>query len=578
MNWKVVALAAPLIATLVACPPAPEPPNFTLGIAPSSLTFVKPTSGNSAAQTVVATITPNSTFADSVILTVEAVGSASTTGINAPGLNGVPAVTIPAGSTVGNISITVSSAAATASGANYEVKAVGGSITQTQPLSLTVNPAVTPPPPPPPPAPNFTVAVSNVQAVTKPASGTSGNQNVATVTVTPSNGFTGNVSVAITGGPAGVTFNPLSINVTGASAVNGTLTATVTSTATAATTNGLVAAGTGTISGSSATRNSAPFSLTVNPAPPPALDNIAITSPTTFTAANGKLNLNVPTTFTAVARDASNTPLSPQPTITWSSSDSAKVSVTNAGVATANQLGTTPVTLTASATVGAITRTATVIVQAVYSFQGSIGMQTGVATGAAYIVKIQQPNGTKTGGSRQNVTVKGPAGYGTAGTATILGSEFSWDASNDFGVLRAPPGTAPTTLVNGSYTMETTVGSDTYTTAAQTVNTASTLPVPTGISFSPAPQPAGSQTTTVSWSAVAGASSYRVVVLKGATETFVTFADTATTSTSVTFTGLAGESFKFLVIAYSTNITSSSPTLPAQFNVSSAFSGNYVIP
>jgi hypothetical protein len=68
------------------------------------------------------------------------------------------------------------------------------------------------------------------------------------------------------------------------------------------------------------------------------------------------------------------------------------------------------------------------------------------------------------------------------------------------------------------------------------------------------------------------------VVLKGATETFVTFADTATTSTSVTFTGLAGESFKFLVIAYSTNITSSSPTLPAQFNVSSAFSGNYVIP
>jgi hypothetical protein len=574
MNWKVAALI-PLVATLVACPPAPEPANFTLGIAPASLIFTKPVTGNSAAQNVVATITPNSTFADSVILTVEAVGSASTTGINAPGLNGVPAVTIPAGSTVGNVSINVSSAAATVSNAAFQVKAVGGSITQTQPLSLTVNPGTTPPPPP---APNFTVAVSNVQPVTKPASGTSGNQNVATVTITPSNGFTGNVSVAITGGPTGVTFNPLSINVTGASAVNGTLTATVTSTATAATTNGLVAAGTGTISGSSATRNSSAFSLTVNPAPPPALDNIAITSPTTFTAANGKLNLSVPATFTAVARDVSNTPLSPQPTITWSSSDSAKVSVTNAGVATANQLGTTPVTLTASATVGAITRTATVIVQAVYSFQGSIGMQTGVAAGAAYIVKIQQPNGTKTGGSSQNVTVKGPAGYGTAGTATILGSEFSWDASNDFGVLRAPPGTAPTALVNGSYTMETTVGSDTYTTAAQTVNTASTLPVPTGINFSPAPQPAGSQTTTVSWSAVAGASSYRVVVLKGAAETFVTFADTATTSAAVTFTGLAGESFKFLVIAYSTNITSSSPTLPAQFNVSSAFSANYVIP
>ncbi len=575
MNWKTVALAVPLLAALVACPPAPEPPNFSLEIAPSSLTFTKPVSGNSAAQTVVATITPNSTFADSVILTVEAVGSASTTGINAPGLNGVPAVTIPAGSTVGNVSITVSSAAATASNANYEVKAVGGGITQTKPLSLTVNPAVTPPPPP---APNFTVAVSNVQAVTKPNTGTSSNQNVATVTVTPSNGFTGNVSIAITGGPAGVTFNPLSINVTGASAVNGTLTATVASTATAATTNGLVAAGTGTISGSSVTRNSAPFSLTVNPAPPPALDNILITSPATFTAANGKLNRNVPTTFTAVARDASNTPLSPQPTITWSSSDSAKVSVTNAGVATANQLGMTPVTLTASATVGAITKTATVTVQAVYSFQGSIGTQTGVATGAAYIVKIQQPNGTKVGGSSQNVTVKGPAGYGTGGTATILGSNFSWNASNGFGLLRAPPGSAPTTLVNGSYTMETVVGGDTYTTAPQTVDTASTLPVPTGISFSPAPQPAGLRTTTVSWSAVAGASSYRVVVLKNPSESFVTFADTATTSASVTFTGLAGESFKFLVIAYSTNITSSDPTLPAQFNVSSAFSGNYVIP
>lgn len=561
MNWKLLSLGLPLAAALVACP-APVTPSYTLDApSPTSLTFTKPSTGSTSPQIVTVSITPSGGFSSDLTATL----------VGPSGVSATP-VTIPAGATSAQLGVIASSTATVGADQAYTVQTSGGGVDpQTQPLKITVNAGTTPPPPP---APNFTVAATTPAAVTKPASGTV--MTTSTVTVTPSNGFTG--AVVITAAPTitGVTFSPLTITIPsgGTSAVTGTLAATVSSSAAVATT-AVTVTGTGTISGASAARTATPVNLTVNAAAP-VLTTITITSPTTFTAANNKLNLGVPTTFTAAGKDQFGNPFTPTTPITWTSSVPATVSIVSAtGVATAQQLSTTPVTLTATS--GSVS--ASVSVVGVYSFAASLGTQSGFATGAAYIVKIQNPSGVKYGGNSNTVadiTVTGPSGFGTAGSAKIPGTEFSWDASNDFGVLRAPPGTAPTALMSGAYTMTTMVGTDTYTTGSMTVDATQTLPAPTNVTFSPAPQPAGAQTTTVSWTAVPGALSYRVVVLKAGF--FQSFTDVTGTSASVGFTGASADSFTFLVIAYNADIISSDPTLPAQFNVSSTQSSTYDIP
>ena len=81
----------------------------------------------------------------------------------------------------------------------------------TQPYSITTivfaGTSPTPPPPPPPPPPGFTLS-DNPGSL----SITQGSSGAATISVTPSGGFNGNVAFAVTGLPAGVTatFNPAS--------------------------------------------------------------------------------------------------------------------------------------------------------------------------------------------------------------------------------------------------------------------------------------------------------------------------------------------------------------------------------
>jgi hypothetical protein len=445
----------------------------------------------------------------------------------------------------------------------------GGVDPQTQALSITVNKATTPPPS----TPDFTLTTDkSALTFTKPKTGDPAVTQTVVATVARSGGFTGAVNVSLAPTATGITAAPITI---AAGATTGNLIVSVADTAAVVTSQAFNVSATATGVTGAKTK---PLAITVSAAAP-VLTSIAIANPATFTAGGSKLNVGAPATFTTTGKDQNGNPFTPTTPITWTSSNASIVSiVSGTGVATAQQISTTPVTLTATS--GAVN--ATVTVQGVYSFAASIGTQTGAANGSAYMVKIQNPNGVKlaVNSPSDKITVNGPTAFnGGAGKVDIVGTEFTWDASNDFGLLRAPPGTAPTSLVTGAYTMTTTVGSDTYTTASFAFDAAQApLQSPTNVAFAPAPQPAGTQNTTVSWTAVPGALSYRVVVLKGAALNFVTFVDVNVATADVSFAGATTESFSFLVIAYNTDITSNNPTLPAQLKVSSTQSSDYLIP
>lgn len=555
MNWKMFALGIPLVAALVACPPPPETPSYTLGIAPASLTFTKPTSGNSAAQIVTLTITPNSTFSGDLTATLVAPSGAT-------GVTAAPAtVTVTAGTvTTTQLSLVASSSATTGATQAYTVQTSGGGIdARTQALNVTVNAAVTPPPPP---TPNFAVSATAPAAVTKPSSGTV--TTTSTVTVTPSNGFTGSVALSAAPAPTGVTysFNPASVNVTSTTAVTSTLTATVGTTASAATT-AVTVTGTGTISGASAARTAAPVNLVINATPPPTLDHITVTG-------TANLNLNTPTQFTAVGFDASNVPLPTQPTFTWTSSDTSKATVDSTGKVTAIKSITAPVTITATS--GA--KSGTFNVTSTYGMEVSVGTynQDGTIVGTAFLVRLRDSSGAIVGGpsGTQSYTITGPATWNNDAVATALGDpDFVWGPLNAFGFLRTPPGSTATVTapVNGSYTLSSTFGAVTYTGKAQLADKTVSLPAPVVT--------ATRTTTTVnsSWTADANAKSFRVQLFKknGATTTLLqTDNQTGLMRDYTGLTVVTGDQFFVRVIAYPADVTAADVTpIPASFNISS---------
>jgi pro-kumamolisin-like protein/IPT/TIG domain-containing protein len=177
---------------------APLAPNFTLSTSLSSVTL---TQGGSGGSTI--TVTPQNGFNSSVSL--------SSSGLPA----GVTASFNP-GSTTSTSTLTLTATSTAALGtATVTITGTSGSLTNTTTVSLTVNPAG-----------SYTLSASpNSLTIAQGASGAS------TITVTPQNGFNGNVSLSVSGLPSGVaaSFNP------GSTGSTSTLTLTASSTATTGT-------------------------------------------------------------------------------------------------------------------------------------------------------------------------------------------------------------------------------------------------------------------------------------------------------------------------------------------------------
>jgi len=187
-------------ATVTLTVNAAATPDFSLSASPTSVSV---TQGGSGSSTI--TVNPVNGFTGSVSLSASGLPSGVTASFNPASTTGSSTLTLTASST------------ATTGTATVTITGTSGSLSHSTTISLTVNAAA---------APNFSLSASPASLTVK--QGTSG---TSTITVTPSNGFTGSVSLSASGLPSGVTasFNPTSTTTTS------TLTLTASSTATTGT-------------------------------------------------------------------------------------------------------------------------------------------------------------------------------------------------------------------------------------------------------------------------------------------------------------------------------------------------------
>jgi len=199
-------------------------PNFSLSASPSSLTVTQGSSGNSTI-----TVTPSGGFTGSVSLSTSALPSGVTASFGTNPTTGSSVVTFTASST------------ATTGTTSVTITGTSGTLSHTTSISLTVNATATP---------NFSLSASpSSLSVTQGSSGNS------TITVTPSGGFTGSVSLSNSALPSGVTAS-FGTNPTSSTSV---LTFTASSTATTGTSTITITGVSGTLS------HTTTISLTVNP-------------------------------------------------------------------------------------------------------------------------------------------------------------------------------------------------------------------------------------------------------------------------------------------------------------------------
>ncbi len=204
--------------------PVVSGPNFSLSASPSSLTV---TQGSSGSSTI--TVTPSGGFTGSVSLSTSALPSGVTASFGTNPTTGSSVVTFTASST------------ATTGTSSITITGTSGTLSHTTSISLTINATATP---------NFSLSASpSSLSVTQGSSGSS------TITVTPSGGFTGSVTLSNSALPSGVTAS-FGTNPTTSTSV---LTFTASSTATTGTSTITITGVSGTLS------HTTTISLTINP-------------------------------------------------------------------------------------------------------------------------------------------------------------------------------------------------------------------------------------------------------------------------------------------------------------------------
>ncbi|HLK07310.1 MAG TPA: hypothetical protein VKV30_05205 [Candidatus Angelobacter sp.] len=205
--------------------PVVSGPNYTLSASPSSLTV---TQGSSGSSTI--TVTPSGGFTGSVTLSTSALPSGVTASFGTNPTTGSSVVTFTASST------------ATTGTTSVTITGTSGTLSHTTSISLTINATATP---------NFSLSASpSSLSVTQGSSGSS------TITVSPSGGFTGSVTLSNSALPSGVTA-AFGTNPTTGSSV---LTFTASSTATTGTSTITITGVSGTLS------HTTTISLTINAA------------------------------------------------------------------------------------------------------------------------------------------------------------------------------------------------------------------------------------------------------------------------------------------------------------------------
>jgi hypothetical protein len=188
-------------------------PDYSLSASPASLSINQGASGTSTI-----TVSPSNGFTGSVTLSASGLPAGVTASFGTNPTTSTSVLTLTASST------------ATTGTATVTVTGTSGALTHTTTISLTVNA---------PAAPNFSLSASPASLTVK--QGTSGS---STITVTPSNGFTGSVTLSTSALPSGVTA-AFGTNPTTSTSV---LTFTASSTATTGTSTITITGTSGTLS------------------------------------------------------------------------------------------------------------------------------------------------------------------------------------------------------------------------------------------------------------------------------------------------------------------------------------------
>jgi uncharacterized membrane protein len=529
------------VANLVNAWPATDAPNFTISAAPSSVTVTQ--GGTGGTSTI--TVTPLNGFTGSVTF--------SATGLP----SGVTAAFSPNPSTSSTTLSLTASATATAGTATVTITGVSGSLTETTPVSLTVNVP-----------PNFSLAASptSVSIVQAGASGTS------TVSITPQNGFSGSVTMAASGLPTGVTAafspNPATSSSTltltaSATAPTGTATVTITGTSGSLTHTATVSL---TVKASpNFSLAASPASVTIVQAGSSGTSTITITAQNSFSGSVTMAASGLPTGVTAG--------FSPNPATTSSTLTLTASATATTGTATVTITGTsgslthtTTVSLTVnpspnfslaasptSVTIdqGGAAGTSTVTITRLNGFTSSVTMTaTGLPTG---VTGTFSPNpGTTT--SKLTLTASASATLGTS-SVTITGTSGSLthttsvsltvDATPNFALSASP--TSVSLARSGSATSAITITPSGGFTGSVTM---SSTGLPSGVTAAFSPNPGTTTSTlTVKASAFASAST-STVTITGKSGTV-----THTTTLSVTVTTTAAANFSLGASPSSLTIT-----------------------
>jgi hypothetical protein len=390
----------------------PSTASFTLAAAPTTVSVAQGTNGTSTI-----TVTPAGGFTGSVSLAASGLPNGVTAGFN------------PASTTTTSTLTLTASASATTGPATVTITGTSGSLTATTTVSLTVTSG-----------PGFTLTAAPPSVTITPtlAGGTS------TITVTDAGGFTGNVHLAASGLPSGVTagFSPnptantstLTLTASGSASV-GTTTVTITGTSGSLTATTTVAV---TVTAApSFTLAAAPGSVTITPTLAGGTSTITVTDVLGFT---GNVSLAASGLPNGVTAGFSPNPTANTSTLTLTASGSASVGTTT--VTITGTSGSLTATTTVAVTVTAAPNftltdapssltlnpggtgssgTSTITVNPTNGFTGSVHLAaTGLPSGvtAAFV-----PNPT-TSTSTLTLTASGSATPGAA-TVTITGTSGS---------------------------------------------------------------------------------------------------------------------------------------------------------
>jgi hypothetical protein len=535
-------------------------PTYT--IAPSAATLAV-TQGTSGTDTI--TITAGTGFSSSVAFTASGLPT------------GVTAAFSPNPTTTGSAVLTLTASGTAAVGGPVTVTVTGtvGTATQTTTIALTVNQA-----------PGFTLAAA-------PAAVTvgQGSTNTSTVTVTPVAGFTGSVTLAATGLPAGVTAAFGTNPTTGTSVVTFTATATATTGPATVTITGTSGSVTATATISLTVAPPPTFALAATPAALSIVQGNTGTSTVTVTGTNGfnggvtLAATGLPTGVTAVF---TTNPTTTSTVVTFTVTATAPAGTANvtitgtAGTLTSSTtVAITTVlaptfTLTPSATSLAIVQGATATdTITIAPANGFTGMVTLAASGLPGGVTAAFSANPATAASTLTLTATAAAILGGPVQVTVTGTSGTIVITTTVSLTVNPPPGFSLTVTPAMVTLAQTT-SVTSTVSVSSVGGFTGTPVltvtglPAGVTASFAAGTAGTQILTLTASATAVAS----VPPAPVTLTITGTSGTLKSATTIALTVIPAPSFTFtapdLVVKHGAGVLN---TTPISIVATNGFSG-----